>query len=65
MIGNETYIKVFERDGLHSLNKKYSVMSFDEYDSVFLIGRVIRILDQDEIASRKDVHNYEEIHGRL
>lgn len=65
IIGSETYIKVFERDGLHSLNKKYSVMKFEEYESVYLIGRVIRILDQDEIASRKDVQNYEEIHGRL
>lgn len=62
--GNETYIKVYEEDGLHSLNPKYKPMHFSE-ETVYLIGRVLGVLDPRSIASDADVERYESIHGRL
>ncbi|MBQ7601667.1 MAG: helix-turn-helix transcriptional regulator, partial [Lachnospiraceae bacterium] len=56
--GNETYIKVCEKDGLHSLNPAYATMKFDGDSNVFLIGRVIGILDPEQIALEEDVDRY-------
>ena len=63
IVGNETYIKNFGSDGLHSLNPKYPVMSFTEEQAVYLIGRVLGILDPSAIASQGDVEKYMAIHG--
>lgn len=52
--GNETYIKVYRKDGLHSLNPAYAPMKFGEDAKVYLIGRVIGTLDPEQIASQKD-----------
>ena len=56
--GNETYIKVFEEDGLHSLNPAYKTMHFDQADSVYLIGRVTGILSPDQIVPEADAEKY-------
>ncbi len=58
IVGNETYIKRYERDGLHSLNRKYDVLRFGEDQSVYLIGRVVGIVSQKDIPSREDVEAY-------
>ena len=56
--GNEAYIKVYEADGLHSLNKKYKPIHFEDGESVYLIGRVLGLLDENEIASQDDIDSY-------
>ena len=58
IVGNETYIKRYEADGLHSLNRKYDVLRFGEEQSVYLIGRVVGIVSQNDIPSREDVEAY-------
>ena len=58
IVGNETYIKRYEKDGLHSLNKKYDVLRFGEDQSVYLIGRVVGIVSQKDIPSKEDVEAY-------
>ena len=64
IIGNSTYIKVYEKDGLHSLNKRYKTMTFAEEDSVYLIGRVMGILDPDrDVAQEEDIQTYQLIHA--
>ena len=63
IVGNETYIKQYEKDGLHSLNKDYPVMHFEDEDSVYLIGRVLGILDPAWIASQEEVRLYTTIHN--
>ncbi|WP_295090966.1 XRE family transcriptional regulator [Ruminococcus sp.] len=63
MVGNNTYIKVLEEDGLHSLNKKYAPMHFNNDDNVYLIGRVLGIIGPESIASQTDAANYESIHS--
>ena len=63
MIDNETYIKEYREDGLHSLNPKYDVMRFSDEESVYLIGRVIGVLDPENIATEADVKRYLALHG--
>ena len=62
-IGNETYIKEYQEDGLHSLNPSYPTIRFDENVSVYLIGRVIGILDKDAYPRSEIVEKYKLIHG--
>ncbi len=62
IVGNETYIKVYGEDGLQSLNPNYKTMHFDESTSVYLIGRVMGILDPNQIATASDVDKYQLLH---
>lgn len=64
-IRNETYIKQYSKRGLVSLNKKYKLMRFNEDDSVFLIGRVLGVLDPDAVVSFEDVQRYEQVKQRI
>lgn len=63
IIGNETYIKEYREDGLHSLNPDYGTMHFSEFESVYLIGRVLGILDKASYATEADVARYQAVHG--
>jgi len=45
MIGNETYIKEYQKDGLHSLNPAFPTLKFTEDDHVYLIGQVTSKVD--------------------
>lgn len=58
IVSNETYIKQYEKDGLHSLNPDYKTMRFSDEASVYLIGRVIGILAPEDIATDKDVKTF-------
>ena len=62
IVGNETYIKEYREDGLHSLNPKYDVMRFSDEESVYLIGRVMGVLSPESIATEADVKRYLAIH---
>ena len=63
MIDNELYIKEYQPDGLHSHNPANPVMRFCEYENVYLIGRVIGILDREEVARQTDVERYMDLHS--
>jgi len=63
MIGNSTYIKILEEDGLHSFNDRYETMIFNDDENVYLIGRVLGILDPESIASEKDAQRYEAMYA--
>ena len=60
--GNEMYLKRFEADGLHSLNPAYPVMRFTDEDAVYLIGRVLSVMDRSELASAADTEKYLSLH---
>ena len=62
MVGNSTYIKIYEEEGLVSYNENYDTMTFTEYDNVTLIGRVLGILEPASIASEKDAERYDAMH---
>ena len=65
MIDNETYIKEYQPAELHSFNPAYSVMCFSEFEHVYLIGRVIGVLNDEDIACEEDVEHYRELHPKL
>jgi len=51
--GDAGYIKVYQRDGLHSLNPVYPTMKFNEGDEVRCIGKVLGIAGK-ELFARED-----------
>ncbi len=60
-IGNELYIKEYEVDGLHSLNPKYPVMKFHEDNPVYMVGRVLSVVEKKDIATAEDVQLYQTV----
>ena len=58
IVGNEMYIKEYRPDGLYSLNTKYDMLRFDEEAAVYLIGRVLTVLDPANIADQSDVEKF-------
>ena len=62
IVGNEMYIKEYRSDGLYSLNEKYDRLRFDEEQAVYLIGRVLTVLDPERIASQSDVEKFQLLH---
>ena len=63
MIDNETYIKEYREDGLHSLNPAYPVMRFSDFEHVYLIGHIIGVFSPESIATEADVRKYLQLHG--
>ena len=60
IVGNELYIKQYEREGLRSLNEKYPLMRFDGGDtSVYLLGRVLGAVSPALLASEADIADYQ------
>lgn len=58
-IGNESYIKEYRADGLHSHNSNYDVMKFDgDAATVYLIGRVLGVVDQSQFATNEEITSY-------
>ena len=60
-IENEPYIKVFEKDGLHSLNPEYPPMLAEDYEAVYVIGRVIGTVEPDDIPTKSEVRQFIEL----
>lgn len=58
MIGNETYIKEYQKDGLHSYNRAYKTMKFNSDDRVILIGKVMGIVDDEDLATDEHIELY-------
>ena len=65
--GNEQFIKIYEENGLRSLNSDYPFMNFSDTDeTVYIIGRVIGTVNQyKDVASQSDVEKYKRIHDDL
>lgn len=56
MIGNETYIKEYQTDGLHSYNEAYKTMKFNSDDHVILIGTLTtNLVVADESRTEKTI----------
>ena len=59
IVGNEMYIKEYRRDGLHSLNPAYDMLRFDEEQAVYLIGKVLSVLNPAMVANASDVEKFQ------
>ena len=60
MIGNETYIKEYQKDGLHSHNPAYAPLTFSENEPVHCVGRVIGKVKADAWADDESIRAWEE-----
>ncbi len=58
IVGNETYIKEYQKDALYSHNEDYSPMHFDEHEHVFYIGKVIGVVSEDDYATQTDIDKF-------
>ena len=56
---NELYIKVFEKEGLRSYNPAYRLMPYTNYESIYLIGQVIGVLQEEDFATKEEIQLYE------
>ena len=59
--GNELYIKIYERDGLHSINPAYPVMTFEE-EPCYLIGSVVCKIE--ELPTKEEITLYKTVSAR-
>ena len=55
--GDAGYMKVYQRDGLHSLNPAYPTMHFNEEDDVRCVGKVLGIAEKELFASEDEIVN--------
>jgi transcriptional regulator with XRE-family HTH domain len=62
MIGNETYIKEYQKDGLHSYNEAYKTMHFNSDDHVILIGKVMGLVEEEDLATAEHIELYRVLH---
>ena len=62
MSGNETYIKEYQKDGLHSYNEDYETMHFNSDEHVILIGKVMGIIEEKDLASDEHIELYRVLH---
>ena len=62
MIGNETYIKEYQKDGLHSYNEAYKTMHFNSDDHVILIGKVMGLIEEENLATEEHIELYCVLH---
>lgn len=53
------YIKEYQLDGLHSLNRRFKVMRRDAYDEIKTIGRVIGILPDSDFATSAEIRAFQ------
>ena len=53
--GDAGYIKVYQQDGLHSINPCYATMQFCESDDVRCIGKVIGIAGEELFAKEDEI----------
>ena len=63
IVGNETYIKIYQEDGLYSMNPKFPPIHFTEEDRVFLIGRVLSAFAPQGYAKQADIDKYLTVYG--
>ena len=63
IVGNETYIKRYEADGLHSRNPKYGVLRFGDEQAVYLIGRVVGVASDADVPAPDELAAWLTIRG--
>jgi len=48
------YVKIYEKDGLHSINPDYSVIHISDDDNFRLIGRVLGLVPEEDLATPEE-----------
>ena len=55
-------IKEYQKDGLHSYNEDYDTMHFNSDEHVILIGKVMGILEEKDLATDEHIELYRVLH---
>lgn len=55
------YVKIYEKDGLHSINPDYDVIHISDDDNMRLIGRVVGIVPEGDLATKEETEELLEI----
>lgn len=53
-VSGTPFVKIYEKDGLHSINKNYSTIRISDDDNVRLIGRVIGLVPENDLATKEE-----------
>lgn len=59
-VDGQGYVKEYHRDGLHSHNPAYAVITFQEDEEVRCVGRVLCTIAPEQFASEEEVALMEE-----
>ena len=54
IVAGTPYVKIYEKDGLHSINPKYKPMHISDDDNMRLIGRVVGLVPEEDLASEAE-----------
>lgn len=54
IVAGTPYVKIYERDGLHSINPKYKPIRISDDDNMRLIGRVVGLVPEGDLASKTE-----------
>ena len=59
------YPSDYLNSNMHSFNENYDTMTFQDWDNVFYIGKVIGVIDEfEDIARDEDIEKYFSVHER-
>lgn len=61
IVAGSPYVKIYERDGLHSINPAYQTIHVSDDDNMRLIGRVVGAVDPDDLASEAETRELMEV----
>jgi phage repressor protein C with HTH and peptisase S24 domain len=61
LVDNEGFIKEYRKDGLHSHNPAYPVMTFNENQNVRCIGKVLGQVSPEQLPSSRQLQLMEEV----
>lgn len=64
VVAGDGFVKEYQRDGLHSHNKKYKTIHPTEDDNARCLGRVLTVITDDMRASAKESEILNEIYAR-
>ena len=54
VVAGTPYVKIYQADGLHSINPSYAPICIDEDDNVRLIGRVLGSVPEEALATKDE-----------
>jgi SOS-response transcriptional repressor LexA len=54
MVSGVPYVKVYKKDGLHSINPAYGVIHISDDDNARIFGRVVGLVPEGDLATKAE-----------
>ena len=61
MASGVPYVKIYEKDGLHSINPSYDVIHVTEDDNARIFGRVVGLVPEGDLATKAETADLLEV----